>query len=130
MARSEPAAERPAFYALASGGWRDLVTLLHPPYTAWHLSYVAIGAAMAPRLHSWRLAQVLVSLAQKHGQPDGPRVRIPVRLSQQDLGSMVGATRESVNKQLRKWTQTGVLHQETGCVVISDFPALRAAGVA
>ena len=49
------------------------------------------------------------------------------RLSQQDLGSMVGATRESVNKQLRKWTQTGVLHRETGCVVISDFPALRAA---
>ncbi len=32
---------RPAFYALASGGWRDYVTLLHPPYTAWHLSYVA-----------------------------------------------------------------------------------------
>ena len=75
-----------------------------------------------------RLAQVLVSLAQKHGQPDGPYVRIPVRLSQQDLGSMVGATRESVNKQLRKWTQTGVLHRATGCVVISDFPALRAAG--
>lgn len=41
-------ASRPAFYALRSGGWRDLVTLLHPPYTAWHLSYVAIGAAAAP----------------------------------------------------------------------------------
>jgi hypothetical protein len=40
---------RPAFYALAPGGWRDYVTLLHPPYTLWHLSYVAIGAALAPR---------------------------------------------------------------------------------
>jgi hypothetical protein len=39
---------RPAFYALRAGGWRDLVTLLHPPYTAWHVSYVAIGAAAAP----------------------------------------------------------------------------------
>ena len=39
--------ERPAFYALRGGGWRDLVTLLHPPYTAWHLSYVALGAAAA-----------------------------------------------------------------------------------
>ena len=39
--------ERPAFYALAPGGWRDYVTLLHPPYTAWHLSYVAIGAALS-----------------------------------------------------------------------------------
>ena len=40
-------AGRSAFYALAPGGWRDYVTLLHPPYTAWHLSYVAIGAALA-----------------------------------------------------------------------------------
>jgi hypothetical protein len=45
---------RPAFYALAPGGWRDYVTLLHPPYTLWHLSYVAIGAALAPRL-DWSL---------------------------------------------------------------------------
>ncbi|HXV57864.1 MAG TPA: hypothetical protein VD704_08350 [Gaiellaceae bacterium] len=41
-------AGRPAFYALAPGGWRDYVTLLHPPYTAWHLSYVALGAALTP----------------------------------------------------------------------------------
>jgi hypothetical protein len=46
---------RPAFYALESGGWRDYVTLLHPPYTAWHLAYVAIGAALAPELHADRL---------------------------------------------------------------------------
>ena len=47
--------ERPAFYALRPGGWRDFVTILHPPYTAWHLSYVAIGAAAAPRLNGARL---------------------------------------------------------------------------
>src|SRR5581483_1151294 len=45
---------RPAFYALGSGGWRDYVTLLHPPYTLWHLSYVAVGAALAPRM-DWAL---------------------------------------------------------------------------
>src|SRR5918996_5365563 len=50
---------RPSFYALRRGGWRDLVTLLHPPYTAWHLSYVAIGAAAAPELHADRLAAAL-----------------------------------------------------------------------
>jgi hypothetical protein len=44
----------PAFYALRSGGWRDYVTLVHPPYTLWHLSYVAIGAAIAPRM-KWGL---------------------------------------------------------------------------
>ncbi len=52
-------ADRPAFYALRRGGWRDLVTLLHPPYTAWHLSYVALGAAAAPDLHADRLGAAL-----------------------------------------------------------------------
>jgi hypothetical protein len=51
--------ERPAFYALRPGGWRDLVTLLHPPYTAWHLSYVALGAAAAPVVHVDRLLAAL-----------------------------------------------------------------------
>jgi hypothetical protein len=51
--------DRPAFYALRSGGWRDLVTLLHPPYTAWHLSYVALGAAAAPQVHVGRLLATL-----------------------------------------------------------------------
>jgi hypothetical protein len=54
----KPAA-RPAFYALSPGGWRDLVTILHPPYTAWHLSYVAIGAALAPTFVLWRLGAAL-----------------------------------------------------------------------
>ncbi|MHB8681769.1 MAG: hypothetical protein ACYDA2_06715 [Acidimicrobiales bacterium] len=39
---------RPAYYAAAPGGWRDWWTLLHPPYTAWHLAYVVIGASLAP----------------------------------------------------------------------------------
>jgi hypothetical protein len=61
-----PAAERlaqppPAFYALAPGAWRDYVTLLHAPYTAWHLSYVAIGAALAPALDGRRLAAALLA---------------------------------------------------------------------
>ena len=57
---------RPAFYALAPGGWRDYVTLLHPPYTLWHLSYVAVGAAVAPRFHLdrmlWGLAAVFLAM--------------------------------------------------------------------
>ncbi len=52
---------RPAFYALAPGGWRDYVTLLHPPYTAWHLSYVVIGAALAGDLEASRLWPTLTA---------------------------------------------------------------------
>ena len=83
MAR--PQADRPAFYALAPGGWRDLVTLLHPPYTAWHLSYVAFGAAAAPTLHADRLAATLGAfflgvgvcahaLDELNGRPLGTRI--------------------------------------------------------
>ena len=52
---------RPAFYALAPGGWRDYVTLLHPPYTLWHLSYVAIGAAIAPHFDAGIMSLTLVA---------------------------------------------------------------------
>ena len=52
---------RPAFYALAPGGWRDYLTLLHPPYTAWHLSYVAIGACLAPQVYTDRLGAAVAA---------------------------------------------------------------------
>jgi hypothetical protein len=58
---------RPAFYALEQGGWRDYVTLLHPPYTLWHLSYVAIGAALAPELEARRLLWTLLAFALAMG---------------------------------------------------------------
>lgn len=43
---------KPSFYALERGGWRDYVTLLHVPYTAWHLSYVVVGGCLAASV-SW-----------------------------------------------------------------------------
>ena len=61
MATERRRLERPAFYALRSGGWRDLVTVLHPPYTAWHLSYVVLGAAAAPTFHANRLLAALAA---------------------------------------------------------------------
>jgi hypothetical protein len=50
---------RPAFYALARSGWREYVTLLHVPYTLWHLSYVVIGACLAPEFSGVRLGLLL-----------------------------------------------------------------------
>jgi len=51
---------RPAYYAARPGRLRDWWTLLHPPYTAWHLSYVVIGAALAPHV---TLTPLLAALA-------------------------------------------------------------------
>jgi hypothetical protein len=54
---------RPAWYALKRGGWRDYITLLHPPYTAWHLSYVIIGGCLAPVVAWERLGAAVVAFA-------------------------------------------------------------------
>jgi hypothetical protein len=51
--------DRPAFYALESGGWRDYWSLLHPPYTLWHLSYVVIGASIATEMNVRWLLETL-----------------------------------------------------------------------
>ncbi|HEX4060459.1 MAG TPA: hypothetical protein VHY58_05480 [Streptosporangiaceae bacterium] len=52
-----------AFYdaGTGTGGVRDWITLLHPPYTVWHLSYVAIGAAVAGHVVLWRLGGTLLA---------------------------------------------------------------------
>ena len=61
-ASSAPAAvDRPAWYAASPGKWRDWLTILHPPYTAWHLSYVLIGVALAPVFHLQRLIATLIA---------------------------------------------------------------------
>ncbi len=82
-------AGRPAFYALTPGGWRDYVTLLHIPYTAWHLSYVAIGAALSsafawdrflPTLAAFFLAVGIGAhaLDELNGRPLRTRIPAPV----------------------------------------------------
>jgi hypothetical protein len=53
--------KRPAFYAMRPGGWRDLITVLHPPYTAWHLANVAFGAAAATEIHTDRFIATLAA---------------------------------------------------------------------
>jgi len=53
--------DRPAFYASRRGGFHQWWTVLHPPYTAWHLSYVVIGAVVAPRVDVTTLAGTVVA---------------------------------------------------------------------
>ncbi len=92
---------RPAFYAAGSGGWKDWWTLLHPPYTAWHLAYVVIGASLAPRLELSRLVATLLAfffavglaahaLDELHGRPLGTRIPTPVLIAVTVAG-LIGA---------------------------------------
>jgi len=73
-----------------------------------------------------RLAKRLVHLAEAFGSPVRDGVRIDLQLSQQQLGNMVGMSRESMNKHLRQWREEDLIRVQDGHYVITDLEALQA----
>lgn len=75
-----------------------------------------------------RLARSLLDLATRFGEPRRAPVSgifIALKLSQQELGDLVGATRESVNKHLSDWTRRGYVEMQGGRLIISDIENVR-----
>jgi CRP-like cAMP-binding protein len=72
-----------------------------------------------------RLAKKLVSLSRTYGTPHEHGVRLDLKLSQEEWGDLVGTSRESVNKQLRAWTEDGLVTVEHGYIIIHDRNALE-----
>ena len=109
---------KPAYYALRRGGWRDYVTVLHVPYTAWHLSYVAVGASLAPHFHTGRMLWTLAAFAlalgiaahaldEQHGRP--LRTEIPSSvLAALAVASLAGACAIGVWAAFA-WDEPGLL---------------------
>jgi CRP/FNR family cyclic AMP-dependent transcriptional regulator len=120
---------------------RDLVSFLkrHPDVA---IRMMQVLAARLAQLSDWvedalflnlplRLAKRLLALADLYGEetPDG--LRVDLKLSQEEWGDLVGATRESVNKQIRAWTREGLVSVDRGYVVIhrrDEFEALADGG--
>ena len=73
-----------------------------------------------------RLAKRLVHLAEAFGRPVADGVRIDLQLSQQQLGNMVGMSRESMNKHLRQWREEDLIRIQEGYYVITNLDALQA----
>ncbi|HEX9267170.1 MAG TPA: class I SAM-dependent methyltransferase [Candidatus Limnocylindria bacterium] len=101
IARGPSVASASAFYALRPGGLRDYWTLLHPPYTVWHLSYVLLGAALAPMPDPRIVVGALVafflavgvaahSFDELQGRPLGTRIPSGVLVALGSLG-LIGA---------------------------------------
>ena len=65
-----------------------------------------------------RLARVLLKLAEDYGRPCVGGTRIDLKLSQRDLSNLVASSRESVNKQLRTWRETGAVDLEEGFIIL------------
>jgi hypothetical protein len=60
---AEAVTNRRSYYTRRGSVWNDLISLFHPPYTLWHLSYVAIGAGLAVELDVVRLIGTLAAFA-------------------------------------------------------------------
>lgn len=75
-----------------------------------------------------RLARLLMRLAESYGTRRNNALRLDLKLSQKDISTLIGASREKVNKQLRQWEQDGILSSDHGYLVIGDPAAL--AGIA
>lgn len=75
-----------------------------------------------------RLARLLLQLAEEHGEPAGGGRRITLKLPQQELGKLIAASRESVNKHLRAWEAEGLIAIRQGCIVLEDLGAMQMLG--
>ena len=92
----------PAFYTTVSRGWRrDWLAVLHPPYTAWNLAYVVIGACLAPHVDMVRLVATMLAfllalgisahvLDELHSRPLGTQIPRSVLIGAAVCG-LVGA---------------------------------------
>jgi CRP-like cAMP-binding protein len=72
-----------------------------------------------------RLARRLVHLAEVVGVEVEEGVRLDMPLSQQQLGNMVGMTRETINKQLKQWREEALITWVRSIYTITDLAALK-----
>jgi len=75
---------------------------------------------------SVRLGRLLIRLGANYGTRVGAELRLGVRLSQKDLGTLIGASREKVNRQIRLWEEAGALMQDRGYLIICKPQILAA----
>lgn len=80
---------------------------------------------MAAERTDQRVARCLLVLAAEHGAAEGRGVRITAPLTQAEMASWVGASREGVSHALRELRETGVITTDRRAITVCDLPALR-----
>ncbi len=71
-----------------------------------------------------RLARILINLGQQYGKLTDAGIAIGIKLSQEELGNLVGVSRESVNRQIRLWVDADVLDYIHGTIILKNSDAL------
>lgn len=65
-----------------------------------------------------RLAKKLLALADQYGEENKDGIKINLKLSQGEIGNLVGTSRESINKQMRAWQEEGLIAYDKGYVTL------------
>lgn len=73
-----------------------------------------------------RVARGLLRLAATFGRPSPAGLRLDIKLSQQQIGNLIGVSRESTNKYIVEWTRSGLLLVDNGVITITDMAGLEA----
>jgi len=71
-----------------------------------------------------RIARKILALSKQFGVEEKGIIRIAVKITQKDLAAMIGATRESVNKQLSLLKKNGLIERENGYITILNLERL------
>lgn len=74
---------------------------------------------------SIRLAKKLLDLAESTGKEADEGILLDISLTQKELGDMVGATRESVNKELKNLREEGLIHVSGNRITILDMEGME-----
>jgi CRP/FNR family transcriptional regulator, cyclic AMP receptor protein len=114
---------------------RDFIAFLerHPAVAIRLLGTLALRLRLTNELFedtifrnlSARLAKRLLILSESCGEKTSQGTRIRLKLSQQEIGNMISASRESVNKQMRGWEEEGMIKFENGYVTITQLDKLE-----
>jgi CRP/FNR family transcriptional regulator, cyclic AMP receptor protein len=110
-----------AFMDRHPGAWLRLVEVLCERMRRTDLHIAEVALLQLPI----RLAKVLLRMSSLEPVASPGRKNATIQLSQRELGNLVGAARESVNKCLREWQRAGIVRIESSLITIADRATLE-----
>lgn len=110
-----------AFFERNPGAWANIVGVLCERLRRTDERIAEVALLDLPA----RLAKALLRIATDRDHVPVKGTPGEIKLSQSELGNIVGAARESVNKCLRQWQRSGIVEIKGGLITITDRAALH-----
>lgn len=126
------AATEASLFFLPAAGFADLVSADPRNYLPFALLLTRnlrsnFRASVNGRLSAReRAARAFLRLARAHGRPAGDAIALDIQLSQSDIASLVGVSRQYMNELLADWQKDGLIEVKGGIIRIPALARLEA----